>query len=466
MKEFINRWKWQVLIMILMLMMLALFNHCVPEGGKKSSLKYSDSTSSVSVNSPLPSGANPGASGQATQGGGMGLSSVQAFTQTVHPLTRQRCVACHGSTQSPRHAVADAQMAHDAVINAARVDFNNPPNSRMVLKLREGHNCWSNCNSNADEMLAEVNEWKLLMQAPAAAAGTGSGASSGPSIAGLHTEESETISQVLDPNNVGNAGDVIIDYAAASLTAPMVKAKENNLDHVWVPTGTHNAALAFNDATAGRAIMTAAIPLARTYRIFGLARGLSTADDSFHVIIGNQRAEWHLGGDTGGYKWIAVTNGSARNPFTFNLAAQNYNIEVREREDGAKLSKLLITDDLNLQASDLQGGGPVATMSFPLNDISPNSNATFLIDVSIYDMYSYKLSNPRVRLTNGTMRVKNIKVLVNGAWNPQHSTYTIVDRVVTPQSGGLSNSELIVLKDQGEVIDQLTFVFELLTYTP
>ena len=160
-----------------------------------------------------------------------------------------------------------------------------------------------------------------------------------------------------------------------------------------------------------------------------------------------------------------MTNGAGKARLTYNLTATNHQIEIREREDGTKLSKLLFTDDLQMTADQI-GGGPQATMTFNLNALAAGSNAQFKVDVSVYDMYSYRLSNPRIMLPSGMLKVKNLKPLVNGNFNPQHSTYTIVDKNVTPNDGSLSGSSMIILKDQGEAFDKFSFSFEILEYTP
>jgi len=116
-----------------------------------------------------------------------------------------------------------------------------------------------------------------------------------------------------------------------------------------------------------------------------------------------------------------------------------------------------------MQAGDIAGGTEV-TLRFPLNSIAPGSNAELRVDVSIYDMYSYRLANPRISLPSGTLRIKNIRPLVNGSWNPQHSTYTIVDKTIRPNDSVVSNSSMIILKDQGEAIDKLSFSFEVLEF--
>ena len=98
------------------------------------------------------------------------------------------------------------------------------------------------------------------------------------------------------------------------------------------------------------------------------------------IKVGNNNyTEWHVGGDTNGFRWVEVTNGSGKTRLTYNLAAANQMIEIREREDGTKLSKLMFTDDLQLTADQI-GGGPTATMVYDLNALAPGSNAQLRVD--------------------------------------------------------------------------------------
>lgn len=92
-------------------------------------------------------------------------ASALVFKDTVHPLATEHCADCHrpnGKTlqQAPFHAHTDYTIAHDAVVDTARVNFNNIPNSRLVKRLREDeHYCWSECGANADEMQSAIETW-------------------------------------------------------------------------------------------------------------------------------------------------------------------------------------------------------------------------------------------------------------------------------------------------------------------
>jgi len=111
-------------------------------------------------------------------GGGApsGLSQaeqVAAFETTVHPLLTQHCDSCHepGGQGVPKFAVADPTTAYSALVNNGKVNFSVPSSSRISMKLLQPHNCWSDCQDDADEMTAAVVAWVSAIEA--AGGGTG-----------------------------------------------------------------------------------------------------------------------------------------------------------------------------------------------------------------------------------------------------------------------------------------------------
>ncbi|WOX04211.1 LamG domain-containing protein [Microbulbifer pacificus] len=85
------------------------------------------------------------------------------FATTVYPLLTEYCSACHSESgetaqQQPYFASSDVDQAYE---NAkARMDLDNPENSRFVVRLdAEHHNCWSDCADNADTMAAAIRNF-------------------------------------------------------------------------------------------------------------------------------------------------------------------------------------------------------------------------------------------------------------------------------------------------------------------
>jgi len=84
-------------------------------------------------------------------------STLEAFKTTLHPVMTQSCGGCHGVNQLPLHSVNDAQSAMNTIVNGALVDFNNPAGSRVVQKIRGGHNAFP--ATLADQLQAQIVAW-------------------------------------------------------------------------------------------------------------------------------------------------------------------------------------------------------------------------------------------------------------------------------------------------------------------
>lgn len=99
-------------------------------------------------------------------------NSPASFADTVHPLLEEHCIACHyeeavTQQQSPFFANPDVDSAYESAKPKINIDL--PLNSRLVSRLLDGHNCWSDCGTydpetdittgNAGEMLAEIKKF-------------------------------------------------------------------------------------------------------------------------------------------------------------------------------------------------------------------------------------------------------------------------------------------------------------------
>lgn len=81
------------------------------------------------------------------------------FASTVWPVLTTNCSRCHAPTaeqpQKPYFASSDVDEAYAEV--HAKINLDTPSASRLVVRLRdESHNCWSNCDSNANTMQAAI----------------------------------------------------------------------------------------------------------------------------------------------------------------------------------------------------------------------------------------------------------------------------------------------------------------------
>ena len=83
------------------------------------------------------------------------------FAGSVYPLLRQYCLNCHASDapapQSPFFADADLALAYAA--STKLINLDSPQLSRFVARLGgEFHNCWSDCASDAAQMLSAIEQ--------------------------------------------------------------------------------------------------------------------------------------------------------------------------------------------------------------------------------------------------------------------------------------------------------------------
>lgn len=82
-----------------------------------------------------------GSSSNSNSVGGISESEMALkFSQSVQPVLRSNCAACHQSLQGPFFAVADSLAAFRTVQANNLMDLNQPQNSELVTKIQAGHN--------------------------------------------------------------------------------------------------------------------------------------------------------------------------------------------------------------------------------------------------------------------------------------------------------------------------------------
>ncbi len=413
---------------------LLTYNQCMAPKRTNSKNGLTFSESGVTTSTQSPSNAN----------------SVQAFKDTVYQITTARCASCHGTSQSPLHASSNLQIAHDAIVNNSKIDFNNPENSRMVLKLKnDRHNCWSDCNANATEMLNKINEWKLLM--PVA---------QNTQVTGLTTKDTLSFSQILDPKNQSSQDTIYVMAESGSLKMPMALSTLNNTTFITIPEAGA-AAKASTATDSGSASYSIRVNTSDYYKIFLLVAAPDTGSDSIFVKAANSEYKEFHTGVSANFTWKEVKHTTGNIESIFYIPAdKEYQLELKQREDGIKISKIAISSDPMFSPMGTEVSNK-ATISIPISDISKVANSFFEIDVEDFDSFSYKFTNPKIK-TPQNLKVKNLKILVNKSFNPQHSTFTIVNKTVTSTDSLLSPYSMIVLKDKGNDADYFSFSFEVL----
>jgi hypothetical protein len=353
-------------------------------------------------------------------------------------------------------------LAHDEIINNAKINLNDPSQSRLVLKLQEGHNCWSNCTNNANEMLQEANEWKAALDDWQAAQNDQNN-NSGNTPTALTTAEVGPLNVLA--NAQGNtSGTIMVRPEQFSVFSPMVFFQQGTDAYVWVPNGNSGAARAVNDPAGGYARTTVSIPTAGTYRFYALVDAPNTADNSVYFTPKTATtATWRIETFTTGFEWREITNGADELDFSTTLAQGNNTMEFRQREDGTKIAGLIVTNDPNFDVNDISFGTKVK-MTFNLQTLI-NRAGTITMAIEEFDEYTYKISDVRVQSTV-PLQIKQIKFLVNKTYNPQHSTYSYINSTFAAGDVSLSPSSMLVLKDQGDNADRFSLSFEIIRVAP
>ncbi len=73
-------------------------------------------------------------------------SSAPSGFSGVHTLLVDNCANCHRDSasvpQTPFFADVDINVAYDAIVTSQKISLDIPRDSRLVLRMDEGHNCW------------------------------------------------------------------------------------------------------------------------------------------------------------------------------------------------------------------------------------------------------------------------------------------------------------------------------------
>ncbi|WPU63375.1 hypothetical protein [Peredibacter starrii] len=379
-------------------------------------------------------------------------ASYESFQKSVYSITRSNCISCH-STIQPMHASDDYREAHDILVSQKKVNFENISASRIVAKLRgENHNCWSDCEANAQAMERAIESWKAARDV------SGEVDNEGPSDLAIYTSETDTLEmEFVDAGNAPSSNTVKINVEAAMRQAPMVLVNSGDGPYLTVENNLNNT-LANNDQNAGLAFMNFKVPTSGAYRIWGLVQGPTDQDNSFFMTVRDTKRPTSVLLSTRNVEFPAGSRFEWRQlNVSMNLVAgTEYTLELRQREDGARAQAFVVTSDPAFNGQEVNDFFGI-TLSFDLSPRIPNGS--FKIDIVDYDLYSYKLTKPRI-VAPSNVKVKNIKLFINGAYSPQHSAYTLVNKITSASDNLLSKYAMIVIKDKGLSGDRFKFSFE------
>jgi hypothetical protein len=106
------------------------------------------------------------------------LADQVLFEQTLYPHlvdANNFCVSCHGQTQIPTFAVSDVTAAYNQLVAQQKVDLTTPNQSRVYLRVAmDRHNCGGDavCDRIAADFLAAIESWSSQTMPPIPPSGT------------------------------------------------------------------------------------------------------------------------------------------------------------------------------------------------------------------------------------------------------------------------------------------------------
>jgi hypothetical protein len=143
----------------------------------------------------------------------------------------------------------------------------------------------------------------------------------------------------------GTPGNYWFEAEAGAPTSPLVAAADaaaSNGQFIWVPSGA--AVDCTTTTTGGWATYTVNVATAGTYKIWGRSIAPSTSKDSFCLQVDTGAVTNFTLNVSPTWVWsLAQTPTSS----TYTLSAGTHTIKVRYRETGAKLDRLLLTNNLS-----------------------------------------------------------------------------------------------------------------------
>jgi hypothetical protein len=207
-----------------------------------------------------------------------------------------------------------------------------------------------------------------------------------------------------------------IEAEEGDLRSPMEAGRDgmaSSGEYIWVPNGY--GYLSDPSEDGGYAEHTFEVPATANYVIWGRVISNSKNDDSFFVSIDYgdyllwDTQRW----DTETWVWDQVSNRGGSDPVLFYLGAEEHSLIIKQREDGTKIDRILVTNDMDYIPEGL--GGEDTQPELPpleIGEASADHNwkritlrKSFIDPVVVAKPLSYNEDDPaivRIRNVDGT----------------------------------------------------------------
>ena len=443
------------------------------------------------------------------------------FEVTLYPHVRDMnnfCVNCHGVSQDPTFAVADLDIAYNAVVTQQKVNLNNPELSRIYLRPKDDrHNCGGDaeCDRIAADFLAAIQDWANQAAAGGpppgagqpvvsavtnfAAATAGGGTRVDANAIALFTFSEGTGNVTMDTSGVGTPIALQIEgmewvegggLRNVSGKAQASEAESRKLFDMIAPSDAYTVEawiISDNTAQDGPARIV-------SYSQDAAVRNFTLGQNAIYYQLRNRSAGTNDNGtpalealdpqvDTALQHVVATFDAASGRKIFINgqlsieeNAADTLNWldnqifvlgnEVTDNRLWQGVFRLVAVHNSALTAAEVQqnfdaGAGNVLTMRF---DVSAVVGQAAFIDMQVaqLDAAGYLFARPTFVSDATGVGIKNIRIAVNGGVPVAAQPFRRVDMVASASGTELSPLGAVIPVELGPDDDQFHLEFELL----
>ena len=401
---------------------------------------------------------------ETTQTGSSGQSALSQalFKEHVYPILKKNCATCHGASTAPLFAQDDDIAAFQAINKANKINFENPIQSRLVLRMSQDlHNCWGDCSENATIFKSAIDNWKAGLES--GAAGTGKG------FPFKTAELNLTQVRTIKTSGPSNPGIIVFEAESTTLKVPFgitSSALASSGKIISTTTGgVITAGLAntvVNPDTFGTFTIDFEVDEDGFYQVFARVIAATNNNNTVYYKINDEPLKtWNIT-TTATLDWRLFNQAEAPvGESKLELVKGANKLTIYQAEDNIQFDKFIITNRTlgvmnDYEVSPLNNAALIYSLKAVIG-----LEVSFAIAVEKLDEATYLLRAPVLLNSSGKhISIKGIYPLLNGVWSEQNATYSKVKSLSTVAVTPLSTAAITIIADKGFTIDKLSIGIE------
>jgi hypothetical protein len=379
---------------------------------------------------------------------------LTGYEKEVLPLLAKNCGSCHAAVIAPHFASPDPKESATAALEAKKIDFSAVEQSRLVVRLTKDHH---NCGEKA-ECLALGEELKTKIASLVSALPKTDAEPALPQTPGLD------FTNLVDSDRVIASPSFMIIEAESLIpngtTAPLPSMAVGATTYVTMPGAATVFTFPVTTILSGRYFMWA------RYRRAGA--GTMNANFTYQTpnpqVVGTEIAQaqnrnFPVRNTQTLFVMSPLNQVQQGTPVPFIITRpQTFNITLNVNT--LDLDMLILTDVDYTKRVEKEPTVTKKVLNFDLTSLGV-PGGKIEIAASVIDpegSKSYNFERPRY-FGPQTAKLKGMKILVNGRWNPVYSQFTAID-VEAANGDFLSTNGMTVSSDKGVAEDKFSLAFE------